>query len=150
MPSTRRHLHDGYAIELGAREWNEPRFRKANPEHQLSKPLVCVGMTGTDRDRACNCSIQRCWSRPRQAVSSTPLTRAIINTVRKGASVVIPGMGFFKQVSGAARTGVNPAAGAKLKTAASKALRFTPGSAFKVATNLKAARRKAGKAVDTP
>lgn len=78
------------------------------------------------------------------------LTTAIVNTVRRGASVVIPGMGSFEQVSRAARAGVNPAAGAKLKTAASKALRFTPGSAFKVAANLKAARRKAGKAVDTP
>jgi len=77
------------------------------------------------------------------------LTTAIINTVKKGASVVIPGMGSFKQVSRAARTGVNPATGAKLKSAASKALRFTPGSAFKAAVNLNAARGKADKAVDT-
>jgi DNA-binding protein HU-beta len=44
---------------------------------------------------------------------------------------------------------VNPATGAKLKIAASKALRFTPGSAFKAAVNLNAARGKADKAVDT-
>ena len=63
---------------------------------------------------------------------------------------MIPGSGSFKQVSRATRTGVNPAAGAKLKIAASKAPRFKPGSAFKAAANFKAARRKANKAVDTP
>ena len=50
MPSTRRHHHHVYVVELDARVWNEPRFRKANPDHQLSKPLVYVGMTGTDPD----------------------------------------------------------------------------------------------------
>ena len=74
------------------------------------------------------------------------LTTAIINTVKKGGSVVIPGFGSFKQVSRAARTGVNPATGAKLKIAASKAPKFTPGSAFKAAVDPKAARRKADKA----
>jgi len=29
-----------YVFELDARVWNEPRFRKANPDHQLSKPLA--------------------------------------------------------------------------------------------------------------
>ena len=51
MPSTRRHHHHVYVVELDARAWNEPRFRKANPDHQLCKPLVYVGMTGTDPDR---------------------------------------------------------------------------------------------------
>ncbi len=50
MPSTRRHHHHVYVVELDARVWNEPRFRKANPDHQLSKPLVYVGRTGTDPD----------------------------------------------------------------------------------------------------
>ena len=74
------------------------------------------------------------------------LTSAIVNAVKKGGSVVIPGFGSFKQVSRAARTGVNPATGAKLKIAASKAPKFTPGSAFKAAVDPKAARRKADKA----
>ena len=73
-------------------------------------------------------------------------TSAIVNTVRKGGAVVIPGFGSFKQVARAARTGVNPATGAKLKIAASKAAKFTPGSAFKAAVDPKAARRKAEKA----
>jgi DNA-binding protein HU-beta len=41
---------------------------------------------------------------------------------------------------------VNPSTGAKLKIAASKAPKFTPGSAFKAAVDPKAARRKADKA----
>jgi hypothetical protein len=42
MPSTRRHHHHVYVVELDARVWKELRFRKANPDHQLSKPLVYV------------------------------------------------------------------------------------------------------------
>ena len=37
-------------VELSDRVWNEPRFRKANPEHRLEKPCVYVGMTGLDPD----------------------------------------------------------------------------------------------------
>ena len=73
-------------------------------------------------------------------------TSAIVNTVKKGGAVVIPGFGSFKQVARAARTGVNPSTGAKLKIAATKAPKFTPGSAFKAAVDPKAARRKAEKA----
>jgi DNA-binding protein HU-beta len=73
-------------------------------------------------------------------------TGAIVNTVKKGDSVVIPGFGSFKRVARAARTGVNPSTGAKLKIAASKLPKFTPGSAFKAAVDPKAARRKAEKA----
>ena len=50
MPSTRRHHHHVYVVELDDRVWNELRFRKANPDHPLGKPLVYVGMTGTDPD----------------------------------------------------------------------------------------------------
>ena len=39
-----------YVIELDDRIWNVPRFRKANPGCDLSKPLVYVGMTGLDPD----------------------------------------------------------------------------------------------------
>jgi DNA-binding protein HU-beta len=74
------------------------------------------------------------------------ITSAIVNTVKKGGSVVILGFGSFKQVSRAARTGVNPSTGAKLKIAASKAPKFIPGSAFKAAVDPKAARRKADNA----
>lgn len=50
MPSTRRHHHLVYVIELDDRVGNEPRFRQAKTDHRLGKPLVYVGMTGTDPD----------------------------------------------------------------------------------------------------
>ena len=37
-------------VELDDRVWNEPRFRAANPDYQLSKPCIYVGMTGLDPD----------------------------------------------------------------------------------------------------
>ena len=45
-----RHHHHVYVIELADRVWNEPSFRKANPDHRLGRPLVYVGMTGLDPD----------------------------------------------------------------------------------------------------
>ena len=45
-----RHHHHVYVVELSDRVWNEPRFRQANPDHQLGKLLVYVGMTGLDPD----------------------------------------------------------------------------------------------------
>ena len=46
----RRHHHCVYVVELADQVWNEPRFRAANPDHQLGKPFVYVGMTGLDPD----------------------------------------------------------------------------------------------------
>lgn len=45
-----RHRHHVYVVLLSDRVWNEPRFRKANPDHQLTKACVYVGMTGLDPD----------------------------------------------------------------------------------------------------
>jgi hypothetical protein len=39
-----------YVIELSDRVWNAAKFRRANPEWQLGKPFVYVGMTGLDPD----------------------------------------------------------------------------------------------------
>ena len=39
-----------YVVELSDEVWNIARFRKANPDHQLGKPFVYVGMTGLDPD----------------------------------------------------------------------------------------------------
>lgn len=74
------------------------------------------------------------------------LLDTVVTTVRKGGSVVIPGFGSFKQHARAARNGVNPATGAKIKIAAAKLPKFTPGTAFKAAVDPKAAARKAAKA----
>ncbi len=43
--------HHVYVVELADPVWNEPGFRRANPDYDLSKPLVYVGMTGLDPDR---------------------------------------------------------------------------------------------------
>jgi hypothetical protein len=45
-----RHHHHVYVVELDDRVWNEPRFRKANPQYQMGKPFVYVGMTGLEPD----------------------------------------------------------------------------------------------------
>ena len=45
-----RNHHHVYVVELSDRVWNEPSFRKANPEYRLGKPFVYVGMTGLDPD----------------------------------------------------------------------------------------------------
>ena len=39
-----------YVVELSDRVWNVAKFRRANPEWQLGKPFVYVGMTGLDPD----------------------------------------------------------------------------------------------------
>jgi hypothetical protein len=41
-----RHRHSVYVIELDPAIYNSARFRKANPEHDLTKPCVYVGCTG--------------------------------------------------------------------------------------------------------
>ena len=52
LPSKRgrRHRHHVYVVELADQVWNEPRFRKSNPDYCLGKPFVYVGMTGLDPD----------------------------------------------------------------------------------------------------
>ncbi len=47
---TKRQRHYVYVVELDDRVWNHARFRKANPEYQLGKPFVYVGMTGLNPD----------------------------------------------------------------------------------------------------
>jgi hypothetical protein len=42
-----RHHHHVYVVELSDRVWNEASFRKANPDWQLGKPFIYVGMTGS-------------------------------------------------------------------------------------------------------
>lgn len=42
--------HHVYVVLLSERVWNEPAFRKSNPDHDILKPCVYVGMTGLDPD----------------------------------------------------------------------------------------------------
>lgn len=78
------------------------------------------------------------------------LIDVVVSTVKKGGAVSIPGFGSFKQHARAARTGVNPSTGDKIKIAAAKLPKFTAGSAFKAAVDPKAAARKAAKAAAAP
>ncbi len=71
------------------------------------------------------------------------LLDTIVLTVKKGDGLVIPGFGSFKLHARAARNGVNPSTGAKIKIAAAKLPKFTPGATFKAAVDPKAAARKA-------
>jgi hypothetical protein len=50
QPSKPRARHHVYVVELDDRVWNNARFRRANPDYQLGKPFVYVGMTGLDPD----------------------------------------------------------------------------------------------------
>ena len=50
MPARRRLHYHVYVVELSDRVWNAARFRRANPDYQLGKPFVYVGMTGLDPD----------------------------------------------------------------------------------------------------
>jgi DNA-binding protein HU-beta len=74
----------------------------------------------------------------------------IVTAVKKGDAVTIPGFGSFKQHARAARSGVNPSTGEKIKIAAAKLPKFTPGATFKAAVDPKAAARKAAKAEAKP
>jgi hypothetical protein len=49
-PKAPRHHHHVYVVELSDRVWDEPAFRKANPDHRFARPCVYVGMTGLDPD----------------------------------------------------------------------------------------------------
>lgn len=78
------------------------------------------------------------------------LLDTVVTAVKKGDSVTIPGFGSFKQHARAARNGVNPSTGDKIKIPAAKLPKFTPGATFKAAVDPKAAARKAGKAPAAP
>jgi hypothetical protein len=46
----RRRDYHVYVVELSDEVWNAARFRRANPDYELGKPFVYVGMTGLDPD----------------------------------------------------------------------------------------------------
>jgi DNA-binding protein HU-beta len=71
------------------------------------------------------------------------LLDTVVSTVKKGDGLVIPGFGSFKLHARAARNGVNPSTGDKIKIAAAKLPKFTPGATFKAAVDPKAAAKKA-------
>ena len=46
----KKHRYSVYVVELSPKVWNHRRFRKSNPDHDILKPCVYVGMTGLDPD----------------------------------------------------------------------------------------------------
>ena len=46
----KKHRYSVYVVELSPEVWNSPRFRKANSNHDITKPCVYVGMTGLSPD----------------------------------------------------------------------------------------------------
>jgi DNA-binding protein HU-beta len=55
----------------------------------------------------------------------------IKKTIKKGEDVSLVGFGTFARAKRAARTGVNPATGEKIKIPAKKVPKFRPGKAWK-------------------
>lgn len=75
-----------------------------------------------------------------KALSAT--MAAIVKAVSKGDTVTLVGFGTFKSSKRAARTGVNPKTGEKLKIAATTVPRFSAGTGFKTAVAGKKAAAK--------
>jgi nucleoid DNA-binding protein len=61
----------------------------------------------------------------------TAVIDSIKVSVKKSKVVQLIGFGTFKVVNRKARTGVNPKTGEKIKIAASKSVKFSPGADFK-------------------
>jgi DNA-binding protein HU-beta len=82
---------------------------------------------------------------------ATRMLQAVIDEVvaagKKGEEVALTGFGKFSVQKRAARNGVNPRTGAKIKIAATKTPRFTAGSQYKVAVSGKAPAAAAKKPV---
>ena len=63
------------------------------------------------------------------------LVEIISDTLKKGDSLTLPGLGTFEVRERAARTGHNPKTGEKLEIGASRVAAFKPGAALKAAVN---------------
>jgi DNA-binding protein HU-beta len=61
----------------------------------------------------------------------------VSRTLKKGEDVAITGFGKFSVVKRAARQGVNPRTGERVKIKASKAPKFSPGATLKEAVSPK-------------
>ena len=58
---------------------------------------------------------------------------SVVDTLKAGDKVALVGFGTFEVKKRAAREGINPLTGAKIKIAASKSTAFKAGKAFKEA-----------------
>ena len=69
------------------------------------------------------------------AVAVSAIVEAVTETLVKGDKVTLVGFGTFEVVKRKARTGHNPATGAKIKIPAAKSPKFKAGKALKEAVN---------------
>lgn len=72
----------------------------------------------------------------KQAVDAVAMTtEIIIEALKAGETVQLPGFGSFSVTERAARVSRNPRTGEKLQVPASRAAKFKPGTAVKTALN---------------
>jgi DNA-binding protein HU-beta len=71
------------------------------------------------------------------ALAVESLLHAVTKTLKKGDEVNITGFGKFSVIQRAARQGVNPRTGERLKIKASKAPKFSAGASLKQAVSPK-------------
>jgi nucleoid DNA-binding protein len=80
-------------------------------------------------------SIQKQLGKDTSKAAAERALNAVVDSIKSGVkkskAVQLIGFGTFKLVNRKARNGVNPKTGAKIKIAASKSVKFVPGSAFK-------------------
>ena len=69
----------------------------------------------------------------------------VMSAVSSGERATVAGFGSFNPSSRAARTGRNPQTGEPARSAASKAVRFAPATAFKQALSPRTSTKVAGK-----
>lgn len=62
-------------------------------------------------------------------------TEVVAEELKKGEKIALVGFGTFEVAERAAREGINPATGKKIKIAASKAPKFKAGKALKDTVN---------------
>ena len=60
---------------------------------------------------------------------------SVTNSLKKGTAITLTGFGTFKTSERAARDGINPQTGAKIKIPARTAVTFKPGKALKESVN---------------
>ena len=91
--------------------------------------------------------VQRAGLDKRQAEGAlNAFVDAVMDATKSGDRVAVLGFGTFNPTSRTARMGRNPQTGAPVRIAASKGVRFSPGTAFKTTLNGKSAAKKSSPA----
>jgi DNA-binding protein HU-beta len=83
------------------------------------------------KDELIEAVAKNCCSKKEAAEAVNTVLDAITKALRKGEKVALTGFGTFSVSKRAARTGVNPRTGAKIKIAATKVPKFKAGKSLK-------------------